>query len=306
MTADDRFPEDQLLMMAASLEAGSEHPLAEAVIESARSRSLKLLPVSGFAALTGRGISGEVDGCHILLGNRKLMADNGITVEAVAEQADGFAGNGCTPVFLAVDKSLAGLIAVADPVRNDSIEAINRLHLMGIRVIMLTGDNEATAAAVARQTGIDAFRAEMLPEDKEQFVLQLQQQGEVVGMTGDGINDAPALARADVGFAIGAGTDIAIESADVTLMRSSLHGLADAVELSRATLKNIRQNLFGAFVYNSLGIPVAAGVLYPFTGMLLNPVIAGAAMALSSVTVVTNANRLRRFKPSTVDAVTGE
>ncbi|WP_461538282.1 heavy metal translocating P-type ATPase [Spongorhabdus nitratireducens] len=299
VAVDERFSRDQLLVLAASLETGSEHPLAEAVIESARSRSLELLPVSGFSALTGHGISGEIDGRQVLLGNRKLMADNAINIEMIAEQADLFAADGCTPVFLAVDNSLAGLIAIADPVRNDSIEAINRLHQMGVKVIMLTGDNAATAAAVARQTGIDALKAEMLPRDKEQHVLELQQQGEIVGMTGDGINDAPALARADVGFAIGAGTDIAIESADITLMRSSLHGLADAIELSRATLKNIRQNLFGAFVYNSLGIPVAAGVLYPFTGMLLNPVIAGAAMALSSVTVVTNANRLRRFKPST-------
>lgn len=201
-------------------------------------------------------------------------------------------------MYLAVDNQLAGLIAVADPIRKDSKAAIKRLHKLGIRVLMVTGDNRLTAAAVAQQVGIDDFRAETLPEDKELCIRQLQEKGYKVGMTGDGINDAPALARADVGFAIGTGTDVAIESADITLIRSSLHGLADAVELSRATLGNIKQNLFGAFVYNSLGIPIAAGVLYPFTGMLLNPVVAGAAMALSSVTVVSNANRLRRFEPT--------
>ena len=201
-------------------------------------------------------------------------------------------------MYLAVDNVLIGLIAVSDPIRRDSKAAIDRLHKLGIKVMMLTGDNRLTAAAVAQQVGIDDFRAEVMPEDKEAYVRELQTQGRVVGMTGDGINDAPALARADVGFAIGTGTDVAIESADITLIRSSLHGLADSVELSRATLKNIKQNLFGAFIYNSLGIPIAAGVLYPLTGMLLNPVVAGAAMALSSVTVVSNANRLRLFRPS--------
>ena len=201
-------------------------------------------------------------------------------------------------MYLSIENKLAALITVSDPVRKDSVEAIKRLHQLDIKVVMLTGDNLLTAAAVARQTGIDEFFAGVQPKDKANHILQLQQQGETVGMTGDGINDAPALAQANVGFAIGSGTDVAIETADITLLRSSLHSLADAVELSRATMRNIKQNLLGAFIYNSLGIPVAAGVLYPVTGMLLNPVIAGAAMALSSLTVVSNANRLKLFTPS--------
>jgi Cu+-exporting ATPase len=200
-------------------------------------------------------------------------------------------------MYLAVDNRLLALIAVADPIKQDSVAAIRRLQKDGIRVVMLTGDNRDTARAVAEQVGIDEFFAEVLPEDKSGKVAELQQRGEIVGMTGDGINDAPALALADVGFAIGTGTDVAIESADVTLMRGSLHGLADAIAVSRATLRNIRQNLFGAFIYNVAGVPVAAGLLYPFVGVLLSPVIAGAAMAFSSLTVVTNANRLRLFKP---------
>ncbi|WP_255461832.1 HAD-IC family P-type ATPase [Microbulbifer sp. ALW1] len=201
-------------------------------------------------------------------------------------------------MYAAVDGAVAGVIAVADPIRKDAQAAVQRLKKLGLRIEMLTGDNKATAEAVARQLGIDHVHADLLPEDKEKIVADLQKGGAKVGMAGDGINDAPALARADVGFAIGAGTDVAIESADVTLMRSSLHGVADAVELSRATLRNIKQNLFGAFIYNTLGIPIAAGVFYPITGMLLSPVIAGAAMAFSSVTVVSNANRLRFFNPS--------
>jgi Cu+-exporting ATPase len=200
-------------------------------------------------------------------------------------------------VFVAADGRLAGLLAVADPIKRDSVAAVQRLHDRGLRVVLLTGDNRATAEAIAAQAGIDEVIAEVLPDDKAEQVRALQGRGEVVGMVGDGINDAPALAGADVGFAIGTGTDVAIESADVTLMRGSLHGVADAIAISRATVRNIKQNLFGAFVYNSLGIPVAAGVLYPVTGLLLSPIIAGAAMAMSSVTVVTNANRLRLYRP---------
>ncbi len=299
--ADSSLSENDMLAFAASLETHSEHPLAEAIVESAQTKALNLLPANNFEAITGHGISGQVNQQTVLLGNQKLMDDNRIQSSSMTAQAEILAGKGCTPMYLAIDGKLAGLIAVSDPVRNDSVAAINRLHKLGIKVVMLTGDNPLTAAAVAKQTGIDDFKAGVLPQDKEQYVHKLQQQGQIVAMTGDGINDAPALARANVGFAIGAGTDVAIESADITLMRSSLHGLADAVELSRTTLKNIKQNLFGAFIYNSLGIPVAAGILYPFTGMLLNPVIAGGAMALSSVTVVTNANRLRRFKPSVAE-----
>ncbi|WP_257274221.1 MULTISPECIES: heavy metal translocating P-type ATPase [unclassified Endozoicomonas] len=298
ITADTEEEKNRILQIAASIESASEHPLADAIVNSAKQKSLSLSPVSDFHAVTGQGVTGRVQKKSVLLGNENLMAANGIDVMLLTSTSESLANQGKTPIFLAVDNQLAGLIAVADPVKKDSKAAIDRLHKLGIKVIMLTGDNTLTAAAVAQQVGIDDFRAEAMPEDKERYIRELQDQGHRVGMTGDGINDAPALARADVGFAIGTGTDVAIESADITLIRSSLHGLADAVELSRATLGNIKQNLFGAFVYNSLGIPIAAGVFYPFTGMLLNPVVAGAAMALSSVTVVSNANRLRRFKPT--------
>lgn len=293
----DKFSENELLGYAASIERGSEHPLADAIINSAKGKQLTVHQVRDFQNIAGKGIEGFINENHILLGNDKLMQDHHIDFVQFHEQANEFASQGKTPMFITIDKQIAGVIAVSDPVREDSIEAIKRLHSLGIKVAMLTGDNAKTAEAVARKTGIDTFKAEVLPEDKDAYVAELQKRGEVVGMTGDGINDAPALARADAGFAIGAGTDVAIESAEITLMRSSLHGLADAVELSQATMINIKQNLFGAFIYNSLGIPVAAGVLYPFLGVLLNPVIAGAAMAMSSVTVVSNANRLRMFQP---------
>lgn len=292
------FSDQQILTIAASIESGSEHSLAEAVIRSANEKKLALSPVENFHAITGKGVEAILDNKHILFGNDKLMNYSGVNIQPLLNQAEQLAERGKTPIFLSVDHQLTGLIAVADPIRADSIMAIRRLHQLGVKVVMLTGDNHKTAQAVAEQTGIDEFQAEVMPEEKASFVRQLQQNNEHVGMTGDGINDAPALALADVGFAIGSGTDIAIESAEITLMRSSLHGLADAIELSRATVRNIRQNLFGAFIYNSLGIPVAAGVLYPLMGLLLNPVIAGAAMAMSSVTVVSNANRLRLFKPS--------
>ena len=289
---------ERLLSLAASIESVSEHPLAEAIVESAKQQNIELLSVEGFEAITGKGVQGQVDEKEILLGNARLMNHKSVDIDELSARALELAEQGQTPMYMAVNGKLAGIISVADPIRDDSAAAIQRLHQLGVKVVMLTGDNRHTAAAVAKAVGVDELQAEVMPEDKERFVRELQEKGELTGMTGDGINDAPALARADVGFAIGAGTDVAIESADITLMRSSLHGLVDSIELSRATLKNIKQNLFGAFVYNSLGIPVAAGVLYPITGMLLNPVIGGAAMALSSVTVVTNANRLRLFKPS--------
>ncbi|WP_419834298.1 heavy metal translocating P-type ATPase [Endozoicomonas atrinae] len=292
------YTEAELLVLAASLEQGSEHPLAEAIVESAQSKQIALKSVEGFQAIPGHGVSGKVDGHVLLLGNEKLMKDNGLNVENLFSKAEQLAEQGQTPMFMAIDHQLAGIISVSDPIRSDSQAAIKRLHKLGIKVVMLTGDNRLTAQAIARQAGINEFHAEVLPEDKAGHVKQLQQDGHKVGMAGDGINDAPALAQSDVGFAIVTGTDVAIESADVTLMGASLHGVADAIELSRATLRNIKQNLFGAFIYNSLGIPIAAGILFPFTGMLLNPVIAGGAMALSSVTVVSNANRLRWFKPS--------
>jgi Cu+-exporting ATPase len=288
--------EEEALRLAASLESGSEHPLALAIVASARERGIEGASVQGFNALAGHGVEAGLEGRRLLLGNEKLMRDRGIDCDAQAATAQELAAQAKTPMYLAVDGALVAIIAVADPVKDDSAAAIKRLQDNGMRVVMLTGDNRATARAVAAKVGISEFFAEVLPEDKAAKVAELQMQGELVGMTGDGINDAPALALANVGFAIGTGTDVAIESADVTLMRGSLHGLADAIAVSRATLANIRQNLFGAFIYNVAGIPVAAGVLYPFFGVLLSPVIAGAAMAFSSLTVVSNANRLRLFK----------
>ena len=288
----------ELLTLAASVEQASEHPLAQAIVASAKAKQLTLKPVDHFQAIPGHGVIGQIDDHNILLGNAELMAEHGIDTAPLTQSSEQLAAKGQTPIFLAIDNQLAAIIAVADRIRSDTVAAINRLHKLGIRVAMVTGDNRHTAQAIARETGIDNFYAEVHPETKARFVQQWQTEGQIVGMAGDGINDAPALAQAHVGFAIGSGTDVAIESADITLMGSSLHGVADAIELSRATLRNIKQNLFGAFIYNSLGIPVAAGVLFPLTHMLLNPVIAGGAMALSSVTVVSNANRLRWFKPT--------
>ena len=295
--ATGELGEDEIMQLAAGLEAGSEHPLAVAILESAAQRGVSPGRVTGFNALAGRGVEAQLDGRRLLLGNDRLMAERGIDCSARADVARELAAKARTPMYFAVDGTLAAIIAVADPIKADSAAAIRRLRDNGLRVVMLTGDNQATARAVAGQVGITEFYAEVLPEDKAAKVAELQAQGELVGMTGDGINDAPALALANVGFAIGTGTDVAIESADITLMRGSLHGLADAIAVSRATLANIRQNLFGAFIYNIAGIPVAAGVLYPFFGVLLSPVIAGGAMAFSSLTVVSNANRLRLFRP---------
>jgi len=288
--------ETQVLKLAASLESGSEHPLAQAIVDSARDKNIELSKISGFQAVTGRGVEGSCDGLALLFGNEKLMQERSIDLSGYVFRAQSLAKEAKTPMYFAINGKLAAIIAVADPIKSDSVDAIKRLQRNGIRVIMLTGDNHETAAAVAKKAGITEFFAEVLPEDKASKVMDLQMSSEVVGMTGDGINDAPALAQANVGFAIGTGTDVAIESADITLMRGSLHGLADAIAVSKATLSNIKQNLFGAFIYNIAGIPFAAGVLYPIFGLLLSPVIAGAAMALSSLTVVSNANRLRLFK----------
>ncbi|HSW52533.1 MAG TPA: heavy metal translocating P-type ATPase [Sulfuricaulis sp.] len=290
------WDEVKLLTVAAGIETGSEHPLAEAIVAAAKEKQLKVSPAGDFQAIAGHGVSATVDGQKVLFGNARLMTKHNIELGNLPERAQELAARAQTPMFLAVDGKAAGIVAVADPIKPDSKAAIARLHASGIRVAMITGDNRATAEAVAREVGVDEVLAEVLPGDKADQVAALQSRGGIVGMVGDGINDAPALARADVGFAIGTGTDIAIESADVALMRGSLHGIADAIAISRATVRNIKQNLFGAFIYNVLGIPVAAGVLYPFTGLLLNPIIAGAAMAMSSVTVVSNANRLRWFK----------
>ncbi len=288
---------NDLLRHAASLEQSSEHPLADAVLRAASDRGLGLSAATGFEAIAGHGAAADVDGRRVLLGNRKLMSDRGIDVGMLDQAAAELSRTAQTPVYVAVDEIAAGIIGIADAVKPDSKKAVARLHAAGIRVILLTGDNQSTAEAVARQVGIDDVIAEVLPEDKASRIAALQEAGQRVGMVGDGINDAPALARADVGFAIGTGTDVAIESADITLMRGSLLGVADAIAVSKATVRNIRQNLFGAFVYNTLGIPIAAGALYGILGVLLNPMIAGAAMAMSSVTVVSNANRLRFVQP---------
>lgn len=295
--AAEDIDENVLLTMGASIEAGSEHPLAAAIVEHAKEKNITLYKTQQFEAITGHGVSGVIEGKNILFGNARLMQSKFVDIAGVEAKAEALSQQGRTSMYLAIDGALQGIIAVSDPVKKDSLNAIKRLHDLGIKVVMLTGDNQHTATAVAKQVGVDDVIADVLPQDKSAKIVSLQQAGEQVAMVGDGINDAPALAQANVGFAIGSGTDVAIESADVTLMRGSLHGVADAIAVSRATLKNIKQNLFGAFVYNTLGIPVAAGILYPVMGILLNPMIAGAAMAMSSVTVVTNANRLRFFKP---------
>jgi len=291
------WTEDRLLQIAASIEAASEHPLAEAVLNAAHKKDLELKVADRFSAITGQGVRARIEGQNTFFGNVRLMQENQVDISVLSEKAEKLAAKAQTLMYLAVNNQLAGIVVVSDPVKSDSRGAIQRLQAAGIRVVMLTGDNKATADAVAREVGVDEVIAEVLPEQKAEKVASLQTAGKVVAMVGDGINDAPALARADVGFAIGSGTDIAIESADITLMRGSLHGVADAVAISRATVRNIKQNLFGAFIYNSIGIPVAAGLLFPVLGVLLNPMIAGAAMAMSSVTVVSNANRLRFFKP---------
>ena len=290
--------ENTVMQLVASLESSSEHPLAQAITAHAKKQGLALSKLADFNAITGKGVTGSVDGQTLLFGNKALMDKYNVAVDDAIEQAQTLASDAKTPMYFASNNKLHAIIAVADPIKEDSVEAIKRLQDKGIHLVMLTGDNKATAQAVAKQVGIDDFIAEVMPDDKVNEVTKRQANGEIVGMTGDGINDAPALAQADVGFAIGTGTDVAIESADITLMRGSLHGLADAIAVSNATISNIKQNLFGAFIYNVAGIPIAAGVLYPFFGILLNPVVAGAAMALSSLTVVSNANRLRFFKPN--------
>lgn len=287
---------DTILRLAASVERGSEHPLGEAILRGAEERNLTLGDPTEFEALPGRGVEAIVEDRRVTLGNRRLMNERGYDLGNLAAEAERLADEGKTPMFVALDGSVAGIIAVADTVKEDSRSAIAALHGMGLEVVMLTGDNERTAKAIAQQVGVDRVLAEVLPETKAEQIKALQAEGKRVAMVGDGINDAPALAQADVGIAMGTGTDVAIEAADITLVKGSLRGVVAAVQLSRATMRNIKQNLFGAFIYNTLGLPVAAGVLYPAFGILLSPLIAAAAMAFSSVTVVTNANRLRRFQ----------
>ena len=286
----------RLLALAAGLEQHSEHPLAEAIMAKAKDQGATPDNVTRFEALNGKGVQGDLDGQTVRLGNRRWLESENIDLAELQEEANAITAEAGTPLFLALGNQALGVVGVADAVKQDSEAAIRRLHDAGIRVMMVTGDVDGTARAIAEKTGIDDYRAEVLPEDKATIVSEMRGKGYTVAMVGDGINDAPALAAADVGFAIGTGTDVAIESAGITLMRGSLHGVADAIEISRATVRNIHQNLFGAFAYNSLGIPVAAGLLYPLWGILMSPILAGAAMSLSSVTVVTNANRLRLFK----------
>lgn len=291
----NQVSEQQALCWAAALEQGANHPLARAIVDHAEGQSLP--PIEQFRTLRGAGVSGEANGVKLLLGNVRLLQDNQVATAELERSLQQQAERGITPVLLAADGKPAALIAIRDPLRSDSVAALQRLHQQGYQLVMLTGDNPITAKAIAKEAGIDRVIAGVMPDGKADAIKQLQAQGHRVAMVGDGINDAPALAQADVGIAMGSGSDIAIETAAITLMRHSLNGVADALALSKATLRNMKQNLLGAFIYNTLGIPIAAGVLYPLTGTLLSPVVAGAAMALSSITVVSNANRLLRFKP---------
>lgn len=289
---------DDLLILAASSEKGSEHPLGEAIVKGAEEKNLELKEISNFNAIPGHGIQVEIEGKTILLGNKKLMVENSIEIGDLGNESDRLANEGKTPMYIAIDNKLEGIIAVADTVKASSNEAIENLHKMGIKVAMITGDNKKTADAIAKQVGIDIVLSEVLPEDKASEVKKLQEKGSKVAMVGDGINDAPALAQADIGIAIGTGTDVAIESANIVLMKGDLRDVSTAIKLSKATIRNIKQNLFWAFGYNVLGIPVAMGLLHVFGGPLLNPMIAAAAMSLSSVSVLTNALRLRGFNPN--------
>jgi Cu+-exporting ATPase len=286
--------EKMLLRLAATLERGSEHPLAAAIVAGAEEREIKLAKTNLFESITGKGVKGEVDGRQVALGNRAIVDDLGLDPGTLASNAEELRSDGQTVVFVIIDDQVAGLIGVADPIKETTAEAIKRLHEEGIRIVMVTGDSATTANAVAKTLGLDEVVAEVLPNQKVDAVKRFQSEGRIVAMAGDGINDAPALAQADVGVAMGTGTDVAMKSADITLVRGDLRGIVRARVLSRLTMSNIKQNLFFAFVYNSIGVPIAAGVLYPFFGILLSPMIAAAAMSFSSVSVIGNALRLRR------------
>jgi Cu+-exporting ATPase len=296
LVAEENQDERDLLRLAASLERASEHPLAQAIITAAEQRGLSLASASDFQSLTGRGVTGTVDGRRVAIGNPRVFEELGIDIHKLASRADDLGRDGQTVVVVAIDNRATGLLGVADPIKPSAAEAIRLLHEGGLRIVMLTGDGRATAQAVARKLGIDDVEAEVLPAQKSEAIKRLQAEGRIVAMAGDGVNDAPALAQADVGIAMGTGTDVAMESAAMTLVKGDLRGLVRARRLSQATMKNIRQNLFFAFVYNALGVPVAAGILYPFFGMLLSPMIASAAMTFSSVSVIANALRLREAK----------
>ena len=287
--------ESDILRAAASLERGSEHPLAAAVVGAAEAEGVKLAEATDFRSITGKGVVGKVEGREVALGNQRLFDELGIDITSLRDHASMLGQDGQTIMFVAVDGRAVGLLGVSDPIKQSTFEAIGLLHEEGVRVVMLTGDNRTTAEVVARKLGIDEVHAEIMPEQKGAIVKRLQAEGRIVAMAGDGINDAPALAQAQVGIAMGTGTDVAMESAGVTLVKGDLRGIAKARRLSRGTMRNIRQNLFFAFVYNTLGVPIAAGVLYPAFGLLLSPIIASAAMTFSSVSVISNALRLNRF-----------
>jgi Cu+-exporting ATPase len=290
------FSETELLRLAASVEKASEHPLAQAIVTAAQAKGLATAAVENFDSPVGRGALGTVEGRRIALGNAAFMKEHGADPAALASEAERLRQDGATAIFAAVDGQCAGVIAIADPVKASTPQALAALARDGIRIVMLTGDNSTTAKAVARKLGIAEVEADVLPDQKSAVVTKLKAQGRVVAMAGDGVNDAPALAAADVGIAMGGGTDVAIESAGITLLRGDLMGIVSARHLSQATMRNIRQNLFFAFVYNAAGVPVAAGILYPIFGLLLSPIIAAAAMSLSSVSVIVNATRLRNVK----------
>ncbi len=290
------FDEEELLRLAASLERGSEHPIAGAILRAAKDKGLVLSEAAAFDSPVGKGVVGVVDGKRIVLGGARIMAEQGVDLSTFDAEADHLRAEGMTTVFAAVDGQLAGLVGIADPIKASTPAAVKALQAEGVRLVMMTGDNRATAMAVARRLGIEDVEAEVLPEDKSMVVQKLRNEGRVAAMAGDGVNDAPALAAADVGIAMGAGADVAIESAGVTLLQGDLQGIVRARRLSRAVMRNIRQNLALAFIYNLAGVPIAAGVLYPAFGLMLSPQISAAAMALSSVSVITNALRLRAMK----------
>jgi Cu+-exporting ATPase len=296
VTALDGFTDANVLRLAASLERGSEHPLAAAIVAGAQERGLSLATAEDFKSMTGKGVTGRIEGRTVALGNEHMMRELGVAIDGTGANVDAQRKDGQTVMLVVVDGRPAGLIGVADPIKATAPEALRMLRDVGIAIVLLTGDNRITAEAVAKKLGIDRVEAEVLPDRKASVVKGLQSEGHIVAMAGDGINDAPALAQANVGIAMGTGTDVAMESAGITLVKGDLRGIVKARRLSRATMRNIRQNLFFAFVYNVLGIPIAAGVLYPAFGLLLNPIIASAAMSLSSVSVITNALRLRRVR----------
>jgi len=292
---DSLLTAQEILLFAASAERSSEHPLGEAIVNKAKAENLELKEAADFQAVPGHGIRARIDEKEVLLGNANLMNDYGVDTKELLEKAEALSGEGKTPMYVAVDGEVSGVLAVADTLKENSMDVVKALRSLNVETVMITGDNIRTAMAIAKQVGIDRVFADVLPQDKVKEVIKLQSDNRIVAMVGDGINDAPALAQADVGIAIGTGTDIAMESSDITLIGGDLKGVAASIALSKATIRNIKQNLFWAFSYNTILIPVAAGILFPFFGILLNPMFAAAAMGMSSVTVVTNALRLRKF-----------